>query len=200
MQLKALLPALWLLASATAAPTPDQATSKLEIRQVASIFGPPAQPPIEIAFRNAGTLLEDLQKELRSWRNYRGNDYKEIVTKAENLQNGVTRELRNGARDIRRGPALTTAQGLKMSDWANAFTDLVGDSMDGWNWGKRIVNQANLRTQVLTDLKDFSEALLSFSDATNTRASIGLQQNSVASFKRRQSTAVEAAIREYSRA
>jgi hypothetical protein len=200
MQLKAIISALCLLGSAVALPTHTQEKQNLQVRQWGASPASTGPPPIEITFRNAGNALEGLQKELRSWRNLRGGDIQKVVRQAEALQKRATSEVHNGAREIRRGPYITPGEAYKMGEWANAFSDLVVDTMELWISNKRIVNQVNARQVILNELKDFAEALISFSDASNSRVSVASLTTSITNHKKRQATAVENAIKDYSRA
>jgi hypothetical protein len=123
---------------------------RLTTRQVTS-----GVTTLEDSFRGAGTALESLENELKTWRI--GTSASDI-THAVQTQQRVIDELRLGSREIRRGGTISLAQSVSHLNWVNTFSNIMGSTMSAWISLKNVVTAARQQPTVLSSLLDLSEA------------------------------------------
>jgi hypothetical protein len=189
MRFNIVLLGLGLFNLAAAVPTPDTA----ETAEVAA----PQELPIEAAYRRAGTLLADLDRQLHGFRNIQGNIAQRVeqdLRRAFDVQQQIVQELNYGAQGIRRGDNIGAWTAAMRMDWANAFNDLMVRTMNGWGDARRVIDHFNRGSDIGRSLSLFRSATMDFHDALTLRIP-SLIRNSCQSAKAIQTRAIEDVLR-----
>ncbi|KAF2669945.1 hypothetical protein BT63DRAFT_454126 [Microthyrium microscopicum] len=163
------------------------------------LAGPAADPPVEIAIRKAGTALEKLNADFQQWGT--PGSYDEGRWKTEHaltITREVTDALRAGSRDVRRGPAITGNEAVKLLNWSESLTNYLQLGAKGWIGAKNVAVAVGAKDVIREELLNLSDAAIVFQDAITSKLPATAQSPGLI-FKSRQTSALESAIREYRR-
>jgi hypothetical protein len=151
----AIFPVLFILHNAIAAPIP-KSSSQLAARDIQVVAN---------ALTNVSRELNILENGMRS--RPRGGTIDEARRITDDLLAQSRRAidvLREGARDIRRGPNLKADEGLTLIPTLNTMTKQLQAASDGWTNAKDMAVAAGMKAAILNMMLDASEGVIVFAD------------------------------------